>query len=402
MRRSPSSRSCLPALGVALLALAAAGGLPQGHASEPQPHADVGLVEAWPGVVFDAPTFCVSDGSDTTMFIGEQTGRIKQIAKYRGQGDVPQPTNFLDLSSKVHAKMQGGLLGCAFHPQYATNNRLYVSFLIQGPGTGEQAFTLRVAEYSAPGGVCDPASEAVVLDIPKSRAIHQGGGLGFGPDGMLYLGVGDGGDKVDGTTEGKTFPSQNPQNPLGKILRVDVSTPGKGAPAKDNPWATQKGWMPFIWAYGFRNPFQFAWDANGRMWTAEPGTKGPGSREWVTEVRRGGNHGWPFFEGDRPLAKGDAPGCVMPVHVYDSTDKAGAAVAGKVYRGRRVPGLAGRFIFLDHMRGAIYSLDLRDGTAKDWRLVGSIPDPSAVGEDAQGELFIASFGQGKIFTAVGK
>lgn len=388
----------------ALLLLGAPAGAadPVAVAGDPPAMAGVALAEAWPGVAFKEPTFCVSDGSPGHLYVGEQPGRIVRIAKWRGgQGAVPQPTTWLDLSAGVKHQQQGGLLGCAFHPQYATNGRFFVSYLAAGPG-GAQAYVLKVSEFSGSDTACNPASERVLFQIAKSRAIHQGGGLGFGPDGMLYVGVGDGGDSVSATTAGNTFPSQSPQNPLGKMLRIDVSTPGKAAKAAGNPWETGQGWMPFIYAYGLRNPWQFDWDAKGQLWTAEPGTSGPGSREWVTLVKGGGNHGWPYFEGNRELAKG-APAprdIVMPAFVYESGERSGAAVAGKFYKGNRVAALAGRFVFLDYMRGQVFSLDLSTGAGKDWGLVGNVPDCVSVGADAQGELYICSNGSGKIWTII--
>jgi glucose/arabinose dehydrogenase len=367
----------------------------------PDAMAGVGLAEAWPGVEFKEPTCCVSDGSPGFLYVAEQPGRILRIAKWRGQGAVPQPEVWLDLRSSVVNQQQGGLLGCAFHPQYATNQRFFVSYLSKGPG-GAQAYVLRLSEFTGAGAACNPTSEKILFQIAKSRAIHQGGGIAFGPDGMLYVGVGDGGDAVEAATAGNTFPSQSPQNPLGKMLRIDVSTPGKAAKAAGNPWETGQGWMPFIYAYGLRNPWQFDWDAKGQLWTAEPGTSGPGSREWVTMVKGGGNHGWPYFEGDRPLAQGSpAPAdVVMPAFVYESGAQAGAAVAGKFYKGNRVPALAGRFVFLDYMRGEVYSLDLSSGKGTGWALIGKVPDCASVGADAQGELYVCSNGSGKIWTII--
>ncbi|MGE0193595.1 MAG: sorbosone dehydrogenase family protein [Planctomycetota bacterium] len=396
--RAPLAAPLALALALTLLVLPA-----PAHAADPAPMPGVGLAEAWPGVKFTEPVFCVSDGSADSMFVGEQPGQIVKIAKWRGQGAVPQPTVWLDLKSNVAVGGQGGLLGCAFHPQHAQNGRVFVSYLMKGPG-GENAFVLVVSEFTAtPGGGCDAASEKRVLQIGKRRNIHQGGGLGFGPDGMLYLGVGDGGDPVSPQTVGKDFPSQTPGNPLGKILRMDVSAAGKCVPGAGNPWGTQQGWMPFIFAYGFRNPWQFDWDAQGRLWTAEPGTSGEGSREWVTEVKRGMNHGWPYLEGDRPFAQGGGaapPGVVMPALVYQSGQRAGAAVAGKFYKGSRVPALKGKLIFVDYMRGEVYSLDVSSGTGTDWRLLGQVPECSAVGRDNDGEVYICSNGKNSIWTVI--
>ncbi len=387
------------------LAIAFVAGSARLEAADPTPLPGVGVAEAWPGVTFTEPTFIVSDGSPNDLFVGEQGGRILKIAKWRGTGEVPRPAVWLDLRSRVNNEGQGGLLGCAFHPKFATSNRVYVCYLAKGPG-GNSAYILRVAEFTCPaGGPPDPASERTVLEVHKSRNIHQGGGLAFGPDGMLYLGVGDGGGAVDATTVGSRFPSQTTDQPLGKILRMDATTPGKCVPCASNPWISgdAKSWMPWIYAYGFRNPWQLDWDANGRLFTAEPGTSGDGSREWVTEVRSGGNHGWPYFEGDRPLAKGgpapEASDLVMPALVYQSGARAGAAVGGKFYRGG-IEALKGRYLFADYMRGEVYSLDLSSGRGTDWRLIGNVPEVSTFGVDAQGEVYVASHGKGTIWRVV--
>ena len=383
------------AAGLAVVAMA-----PPAQAREvPTVAPGVALQEAWPGVKFSEPTCCTNDGASDFMYIGEQRGTVARIQKYRGTGPVPAPQLFLDLRRRVVNKVQAGLLGLAFHP--TTPTRVFVAYMAPA-ATG---FEMRISEVQSNGTICNAASEKILLRFPKRRPIHQAGGLGFGPDGMLYAAIGDGGDEMTSSTDGAKTHPQNPTNPLGKILRLDVSTPGSARPPADNPWATGSNmWMKYVWAYGFRNPYRFDWDSTGRMWTAEPGTKGPTSREWVKEIKRGANHGWPFFEGEQRLAAGTPrPPVVMPAFVYPSSEsEAGAAVFGKFYRGKRVPSLTGRAVFVDYMRGMVYALDLSGPKGTNWQILGGLPNPSCVGADRQGELYVCSNDSGQIMTIIAK
>jgi glucose/arabinose dehydrogenase len=396
-RPSPAALCALGLAGLLLLpATPSVAGPPQAPG--------VQLIEAWPDRTFDQPIFVVHAGDGTDfLFVGEQSGRVQRIAKYRGTPPVPAPSVYLDLSALCYPKSQGGLLGMAFHPDFRSNRLLYVSYLAENRGaTDGRPFTLRIAEYRDAGGRADPTSARIVFEVPKKTAQHQGGWIAFGPDRLLYIGTGDG-------NEGKDDAAGNAQSPsslLGKMLRIDPQPSGgrSWTVPKDNPWPAAQGVHPAVWAYGLRNPWRFCWDAGGRLWTTQPGTSGPESREWISRVERGLNHGWPFREGTRTLKAPPAGQSFVPTAFEWVRGEAGgtAGIGGHFYRGDRVKGLQGRYIFADYMLGEVYAISLPEGAGGQgtgWQKVGDCPDCASIGEDAQGELYFCSNGDlGVIFT----
>jgi len=405
---APLGRS-LPWLAVAALLLA----LPAGVADAAPPQIPgVQLIEAWPDVEFAEPIMVTNghDGSDQ-LYVCEQPGRVKRIKKYRGVGAVPQPSLFLDLTKKVYARSQGGLLSMACHPKFKANRLFYVSYLAKntGPDAGVKKFKLVVEEYRAGPARADPRSARTVIEIPKKNAQHQGGHIAFGPDGMLYIGTGDGNESENDAE----MLAQNAREWLGKILRIDPGhrTNGRGyAIPEGNPWPNNAPVRPEIWAFGFRNPWRFCWDAQGRMWVTEPGTSGPQSREWVTQVIYGRNHGWPYLEGNRRLKTPPAGKNIVPrTFEYVRGTKGGstAGIGGYVYRGDRCKSLKGRYLLGDYMRGEVYALTLTKsgdrviGTG--FGKIGDVPDLASFGEDEQGEIYMCSNGDlGVIFTLTSK
>ena len=404
-RRSAALTLTLAACATALLLLPAV----RAEAGPPQ-LPGVQFVEAWPDVEFKEPIEVThaKDGSDM-LYVVEQKGTVQRIQKYRGVGAVPRPALFLDIRSRVYAKSQGGLLSMTFHPQFRTNRLFYVSYLAENatPGPEDHKFKLVVAEYRSNGATADAGSARTVIEITKKTAQHQAGGIGFGPDGMLYLGIGDGNESKDDQGEN----AQNPRKYLGKIIRIDPSgrQAGKGysIPA-GNPWPNTPGVLPEIWGFGFRNPWRFCWDARGRMWVTEPGSAGPESREWVTEVRYGGNHGWPYLEGNRKLKNPPRPKQFVPrtFEYIRGPEGSTAGIGGFIYRGDRCKLMRGKYIFGDYMRGAVYCIDLvtqGDRTVgQDFRTVGDVPELASFGEDEQGEIYMCANEMGVILTITPK
>jgi hypothetical protein len=320
------------------------------------------------------------DGSQR-LFIVEQGGVVKVL-----QAGATVATPFLDVSAKVVAGGERGLLGLAFHPQYAANGRFFVYYTRVADGA------IVVAEYhvSANRDVADPA-ERVLLVIPHPvNANHNGGMLAFGRDGYLYIGVGDGGSAND--------PPNNAQNInvlLGKILRIDVDhadaaagTP-YSAPA-GNPFVGTAG-ADEIFAYGWRNPWRFSFDrATGAQWVADVGQ---GAREEVdTLVIAGGNYGWRVYEGS--ACTGNDPALcnpanyIFPIFDYEHTNGRCSITGGYVYRGAQNALPAGTYVYADYCTGEIFSWD----GATQSVLLDTAQNVSSFGEDEQGELYVVNLG----------
>lgn len=395
-------KSCLMAIVALAGAALAVFSLPASTDAAPPPFPGVQVRDAFPGVTFKEPvhlTYAQGAANKDALFVVQQSGQIVKVAKWRGAGAVSKPTTWLDLTSKVANQQQGGLLSAAFHPRFEQNGRVFVSYVRK---VGE-TFELVISEFKGNASGASAATERQVLRIAKKWAIHQAGTLTFGPQGMLFISVGDGGAK-----DGGGHPD-NARSLLGKILRIDVDNvpagQAYGIPA-DNPWAKANPAQvrPEIWAYGFRNPWKIAFDSKGRLWTTEPGTKGPKSREWVHVVQASKHHGWPNFEG---TAVGEVPknvARITPVFEYvRGTLEGTAGVGGVVYEGARVPGLRGRYVFADYTLGEIYAIDVSDGmtpTCTNHRLVGKVAGANFAGisRDADGEVYAYDNSNGKIYT----
>lgn len=365
---------------------------------------EAGFAPAWPGVKFTNPVGVVSARDGTgALYVLEQAGTVQRV---EGRAGAPtRPTPFLDIKAKVFPRLQGGLLGLAFHPAYAQNQRLFVCYVAE-TGNPQLPFKIVLSEFKAGGTTCDPRTERVLLEIPKSLALHNAGCVVFGPDGKLYVSTGDNAKQKEAMQT-----SQNPGSLLGKILRIDVDRPTAGLPygiPADNPWATASaGVRSEIWAYGMRNPWRFSFDSKGTLWAGEPGTKGD-CREWIVAVQRGQNHGWPFFEGTKPVEPipPNLQGAqfVKPSFEYRRPDPEGqtAIIGGFVYQGNRVPGLKGQYLFSDYGLGQIMAVDLSTGHGKNLQVVGQLARISSLGVDDQGELYFCGHEDGIVYTLVAK
>jgi len=358
---------------------------------------------AWAGVKFTNPLGVVSakDGSGA-LYVLEQAGTVQRMA---GPAGTPtQPTLFLDIKSKVFPRLQGGILGLAFHPAYAQNGRLFVCYVAQS-GNPQLPFKIVLSEFKGSGTVANAGSERVILEIPKTLALHNGGCLRFGPDNKLYMSTGDNAKQKEALQT-----SQNPASLLGKILRLDIDTAAPGKPygiPSDNPWAAAGGNVrPEIWAYGMRNPWRFTFDAKGQLWTGEPGTKGAECREWIVSVQRGQNHGWPFFQGTQP-AEPVPPNLrgtqfVKPAYEYRRPDPEGqtAIIGGVFYQGNRVPGLKGQYLFSDYGLGQIMAIDLSTGQGRNARVVGPLARCASIDVDDRGEVYLCGHEDGIVYSLV--
>lgn len=358
--------------------------------------------EAWPGVTFKEPMGAVSarDGSDR-VFVVERGGRVQLCKKWRGGTPPAAPRVFLDVSNLLSAgydKGHGGLVSLALHPAFGQNGRF---FLLYGTGTGNPGdpFRVVIAGYKTMAGnpdQADPSSGQIILTQEKRNRSHAGGGLCFGPDGMLYIGFGD-----TAAADDPERVSQDMRTLEGKILRIDVTNAPAGRPyaiPTDNPWGRTANVRPEIWAYGVRNPFRMAFDAKGLLWMGDPGQK---QREEIDVVPRAGNLGWPLMEADIPLVPGTDPSkMVAPVFAY-GRELGRASIGGQVYRGQRVPSLVDHYVFADHMAGKLIALPVRNGrTTGGPVMLADVAGVSSIDEDAQGELYITSLDDEKVYMLV--
>lgn len=317
---------------------------------------------------------------DDTLYVAGQRGRV--VAVRGGEAD---PAPVLDLSGEVKAGGEQGLLGIAFSPD---GNLLYASF------TDKEGHS-NLWEYAFRDGRADTASKRDILFQTQPFANHNGGQVTFGPDGLLYYFFGDGGSAND--------PFGNAQNLdtwLGKILRINP-TPSEGKPytvPADNPFVGRAGAKPEIWAYGLRNPWRNSFDkATGDLWIGDVGQNTVEEVDFCPQgAASGANFGWAASEGTRtgPRPVPPASGTIPPVHEYPTSDGC-AVTGGYVYRGSRVPGLAGAYLFGDFCNGQIRALRLTAGKVSEQRSLGlEVSNLASFGEDHQGEVYALSLSGG--------
>lgn len=327
------------------------------------------------------------DGSGR-VFIVEQGGRIR-VAR---DGEL-QNAPFLDLRGRVSGDSEQGLLGLAFAPDFASSGRFYVNYTNLAGGTVVARFTVDPQNPDR----ADPNSEQALIAYAQPFPNHNGGWMGFGPDGYLYIASGDGGSGGD--------PQDNAQRldtPLGKMLRVDVSGEQVTIPA-DNPFANQSGARPEIWAYGLRNPWRASFDREtGDLWIADVGQ---GRTEEVNfqpaGVAGGRNYGWRILEGSQCRSGGcSSAGTVLPVSEY-GRDLGCSVTGGYVYRGSRYPALRGSYLFGDFCSGRVFALrrqgegDSAAAFSREQLASTSLPI-SSFGEDEEGNLYLVSY-DGRVF-----
>jgi glucose/arabinose dehydrogenase len=338
-----------------------------------------------------APTAMSARAGTRTLYVTEQTGAVRSL-----RGGAVAPTPVVDLTARVSQDGgERGLLGLTFSPD---GTFLYVDYTDRNGDTQIEQFAMR-------GRNADASSRRTILSIDQPQSNHNGGQLVFGPDGYLYVGMGDGGSQGDvGSGHVPGGNGQSLGTLLGKILRIAPSTTPGGRPytvPADNPFVGQADARPEIWAYGLRNPWRFSFDpANGDLWIGDVG-----QNEWEEidhvaatngrDAGKGLNFGWNRLEGTHPY-RGDTPARVVaPVYEISHDTGACAVVGGFVYRGTKVPALVGDYLFSDDCEGTVRVLaaggegdvTMQDSGAKS-ELVSSF------GQDNAGNLYVLSLTQG--------
>jgi glucose/arabinose dehydrogenase len=325
------------------------------------------------------------DGSKR-LFVTEQEGRIIMLKNL-----VPEKTPFLDIRDRVSCCGERGLLSVVFPAGYAKKRYFYVNYTDKNGDTVVARYRLTADPDQA-----DPKIEEKVLFVKQPFANHNGGQLAFGPDGYLYIGMGDGGAAGDPFENG-----QNPDTLLGKMLRIDVESGTKPySIPPGNPFINKKGHLPEIWALGLRNPWRFSFDRKtGDLYIADVGQNKYEEVHVQPASSRGGeNYGWDIMEGMHCFQSKscDTTGLVMPVVEYDHSQGC-SITGGMVYRAREYPFLQGIYFYSDYCSGRIWSLQRSGDQWRTKELLKSGLAVSTFGEDEDGNLYLADHGKGALY-----
>ena len=380
------------------LLVACAGAAAFGRAIGTAPHASaepvgdiprVRMVRAFPQLVFERPVFITHAGDENRLFVVEQGGRVLVFPADDGAASARV---FLDLRTQVRTEHnEEGLLALAFHPQYATRGTFFVFYSASKPRRGV------LSRFEVDGRDPNRAkveSETVLLEVPKRWGNHNGATLLFGPDGFLYLSLGDGGSAGDPLDAGQDLASL-----LGKILRLDVDradgTRAYAIPV-DNPYVGVASARPEIWAYGLRNVWRMSFDREtGELWAGDVGQD-----EWeeIDRIVRGGNYGWRIREGAHVFRRGTARAPLIdPVFEYGRKEGA-CVVGGYVYRGTRMRRLVGAYVYADYVTGTIWALRARgDSLLAQGEILSQPRNIASFGEGHDGEIYLCAF-DGRIYT----
>ncbi len=327
----------------------------------------------------NSPVDLQAPTGDTRLFVVEQPGRIRII-----QNGQLLTAPFLNIQSKVGSGGERGLLGLAFHPNYASNGFFYVNYTDVSGDT-------RVERYAVTAGSPNTAnanSAKLIIAIDQPFSNHNGGQLQFGADGKLYIGMGDGGGGGDPQGHG-----QDRATLLGDLLRIDVDAGDPYAIPPDNPHANSTQFRREIWASGLRNPWRFSFDRTaGILYIADVGQGQYEEINAVPATQAGVNYGWDIMEAAHCFAATtcNQNGLQLPVHEYTHDNGNCSVTGGYVYRGASVPGVIGHYFYSDYCSGFLKSFRLVNGSATDHRtwLVGDIGNVLSFGVDAARELYV--------------
>jgi glucose/arabinose dehydrogenase len=322
----------------------------------------------------DSPVALAWRPHDTRMYVAEQPGRVRIV----DTDGTLLPTPVLTLTSLSHSNEEG-LLGIVFSLDGTT---LYVDYTDPGNNTHVDAYTMK-------GDVADPTTRRQILVVEQPANNHKGGELTIGPDGLLYIGLGDGGFEGDPARNGQKLSTL-----LSKILRIDPN-PSGSAPytiPSDNPFVGRAGARPETWMWGLRNPWRFSFDrATGDLWIGDVGQNKYEEIDYAPAGQKGINWGWSVREGFHPYNRGSAPGARDPLFELAHSDGFCAVIGGYVYRGRAIPALDGVYLYGDDCNSQIGAAVQHNGALVARANLGvSVNQTTTFGQDASGELYVVS------------
>jgi len=330
-------------------------------------------------------------GEDDTFLITEKKGNLKW-------GRVGKKDSGTLIQIPVLVSAEEGLLGLAFHPEFAENGKIYLNFTTQKDG---KDFS-RVSEWilSKPKDIPNSqiGSEKILMEVAQPYANHNAGQLAFGSDSYLYIGWGDGGLKDDSLLHG-----QNPETFLGSMLRIDVNSMEGSKPYKipdDNPFLGKKGFAPEVFAYGFRNPWRYSFSNDGRMIVSDVGQE---LWEEIDIIEKGKNYGWNTKEASHcfmPKENCNTESLTDPIYEYGREDGQ-SITGGYVYSGKGIKELSNKYVFGDFITGRIWAFDLPSSSDKKVTTVYSLGKwailISTFGKDSSGNIYVVDFGSGRVF-----
>ena len=359
-----------------------------------QPEINLELYSEGPTGGFTKPT-TITNAGDDRLFVLDQPGQVYVIDEDGNTIDTP----FLDIEDQVGSQgNEQGLLGLAFHPNYSENGEFYLNYT----DTEGSTIVSRWSVSESDPNQADAESEEVLLTVPQPFGNHNGGHIEFGPDGYLYIGMGDGGSGGD--------PQDNAQDPLtllGKMLRIDVDNGDPYAIPEDNPFAGDDFTLDEIWALGLRNPWRYSFDSEtGDLWIGDVGQDELEEVDFQPASSDGGeNYGWRCYEASQEY---NTDGCsgqsayVFPVHELSHDDGNCSITGGRVYRGNVFPELQGHYIFVDYCAGNLFSLTGSEGNFQFNDLgVNAGFGVVAFGEDVNNEMYLTSQGDNQVYRITG-
>ena len=327
----------------------------------------------------------ITNAGDERLFVTFQPGQIVIVGR---------STPFLDIHTLVSCCNERGLLSVAFHPHYLQNRFFYVDYTNVNGNTVIARYTTLVTDPNR----ADSSSAIILMTIPQPYANHNGGQLQFGPDGYLYIGMGDGGSGGDPENR-----AQNLNSLLGKILRIDVDSASPYAVPATNPFLNNSAARGEIWAYGVRNPWRFSFDRHtGDLWIADVGQDKYEEVDWQPAASSGGeNYGWRYMEGlhcYNPGSNCPTAGLTMPVIEYTHDNGNCSITGGYRYRGEKYARMSGMYIYGDYCTGIIWgATPQRDGSVTTQLLLDTTMQISSFGEDVNGELYVADIKGGAVY-----